>query len=79
MAVNELTIEQASVLLNSVVSQATGNSDITAYNGADFATVAQTGLKVGYDPLLNAIGQVITRTIFSSRPYQKIAAFRSGF
>ena len=71
MAVNELTIEQASVLLNSVVSQATGNSDITAYDGADFATVAQTGLKVGYDPLLNAIGQVITRTIFSSRPYNR--------
>ena len=69
MAVNELTVEQASTVLNSVVSQATGNSNISALNGADFATVAQVGLKAGYDPILNAIGQVLTRTIFSSRPY----------
>ena len=69
MAVNELTVEQASTVLNSVVSQATGNSNISALNGANFATVAQVGLKAGYDPILNAIGQVLTRTIFSSRPY----------
>lgn len=69
MAVNALTVEQASSVLNSVVSQATGNSALTALTGADFATVAQVGLKAGYDPLLNAIGQVLTRTIFSSRPY----------
>ena len=55
MAVNELTVEQASTVLNSVVSQATGNSNISALNGAYFATVAQVGLKAGYDPMLNAI------------------------
>lgn len=69
MAVNALTVEQASSVLNSVVSQATGNSALTALTGAEFATVAQVGLKAGYDPLLNAIGQVLTNTIFSSRPY----------
>lgn len=69
MAVNALTVEQASSVLNSVVSQATGNSALTALTGADFATVAQVGLKAGYDPLLNAIGQALTGTIFSSRPY----------
>lgn len=69
MAVNALTVEQASSVLNSVVSQATGNSALSALTGANFATVAQVGLKTGYDPLLNAIGQVLTQTIFSSRPY----------
>jgi len=69
MAVNALTVEQASSVLNSVVSQATGNSAITLLQGDNFATVAQVGLKTGYDPIMNAIGQVLTKTIFSSRPY----------
>lgn len=69
MAVNGLTVEQASTVLNNVVSQATGNSSITLLQGDSFATVAQVGLKTGYDPIMNAIGQVLTKTIFSSRPY----------
>lgn len=70
MATNELNIQQISTLVNSVVAQATG-SPISAINGSDFATVAQKGLKVGYDPLLNAIGQVLSKTIFSVRPYNR--------
>lgn len=71
MATNDLTITQISTLLNSVVAQATGKSTISTVNGADFATVAQMGLKTGYDPLLGAIGQVLSKTIFSIRPYSR--------
>jgi hypothetical protein len=71
MATNDLTITQISTLLNSVVAQATGKSNISTVNGADFATVAQMGLKTGYDPLLGAIGQVLGKTIFSIRPYSR--------
>lgn len=34
-------------------------------------SVAQVGLKTGYDPLLNSISQVLSRTIFSTRPYKR--------
>lgn len=34
-------------------------------------TVAQTALKTGYDNVLNAISQVLSRTIFSVRPYNR--------
>lgn len=71
MPTNELNITQISTLLNNVVAQATGKNNISAVNGADFATVAQMGLKTGYDPLLNAIGQVLSKTIFSIRPYSR--------
>lgn len=71
MPTNELDITQISTLLNNVVAQATGNNNISTVNGADFATVAQVGLKAGYDPLLNAIGQVLSKTIFSIRPYSR--------
>ena len=71
MATNDLTITQISTLLNSVVAQATGKASMSTVNGADFATVAQVGLKAGYDLLLGAIGQVLGKTIFSIRPYSR--------
>ena len=70
MATNDLNIQQISTLVNSVVAQATGSA-LSTISGADFATVAQKGLKTGYDPLLNAIGQVLSKTIFSVRPYNR--------
>ena len=69
MATNDLTISQISTVLNSIVSQATGKTALTALDGSNFATVAQTALKTGYDPLINAISQVLSNTIFSVRPY----------
>ncbi len=71
MAVNELTFNQASTVLNSIVQQATGRASQVPTNTAEFVTVAQTALKTGYDPLLNAISQVLSRTIFSIRPYTR--------
>lgn len=59
----------AALLLSSIYSQATGQSTITPTSLADFVSVGQKTLSVGYDPLLQAISQVLTRTIFSIRPY----------
>lgn len=69
MATNDLTITQISTVLNSIVSQATGKTVLATLDGSQFATVAQTALKTGYDPLIKAISQVLSQTIFSIRPY----------
>lgn len=69
MAVNELSFNQLSTVLNAIVSQATGNSAITPTTTGEFVSVAQVGLKAGYDPVLGAISQVLSNTIFSTRPY----------
>lgn len=67
---NDLTFNQISTVLNSIVKQATGRDDIiTPVNTSEFVTVAQMGLKCGYDQLYNAVSQVLARTIFSYRPY----------
>lgn len=71
MARNDLTFEQLSTVLNSIVEQATGESAITPTDESSFVTVAQTALKAGYDPLMSAISQVLSRTIFSIRPYNR--------
>lgn len=69
MAANELSFNQLSVILNSIVKQATGQQALAAIDAANFATVGTTLLKSGYDPVLNAISQVLSKTIFSVRPY----------
>ena len=71
MAVNDLTFTQAATVLNSIVKQATGQTAQLPTNTAEFVTAAQTALKAGYDPVLNAISQVLSRTIFSIRPYNR--------
>lgn len=71
MAVNDLTFNQLSMVLNSIVQQATGQQAQQATNTAEFVSVAQTVLKTGYDPVLQAISQVLSRTIFSIRPYTR--------
>lgn len=68
---NTLTFNQIATVLNSIVSQATGQASITPTDTASFVAVAQTGLLAGYDPLMNAISQVLTRTVFSVRPYTR--------
>lgn len=71
MPVNDLTFNQLSTVLNSIVQQATGTAQMTPTNTSEFISVAQTALKTGYDPVLNAISQVLSRTIFSIRPYNR--------
>lgn len=57
-------------ILNSIISQATGKTNIGTVND-NFVSVATTTLGIAPDALLNAISQVISRTIFSIRPYNR--------
>lgn len=68
---NDLSFTQISTLLNNVVEQATGHKSIAPVNTGQFTAVAQTGLLAGYDNLTNSISQVLSRTIFSIRPYYR--------
>lgn len=68
---NNMSISQAATVLGEVVSQATGQSAIANITTPEnFVSVAQTALKTGYDPVLNAISQVWSRTIFATRPWK---------
>ena len=69
MATNSMSIEQVSTVLNSIMAQATGVNGLGNYAGNSFITVAQTALQTGYDPIMAAISQVMSDTIFSIRNY----------
>lgn len=67
---NEFNISQVSTIVNNILEQMTGQkAQAPITNAADFAAVAQTMLKTGYDPIINAISQVFSRSIFSYRDY----------
>lgn len=68
---NELNFTQLATILTEVHRQATGQSAIAVLNTGDFVTVAQATLNTGYDNCINAISQVLSRTIFSVRPYNR--------
>lgn len=68
---NDLTFTQISTVLNDIVKLATGNEASKALDYSTFVNQAQLALKMGYDPVLNAISQVMARTIFSIRPYTR--------
>lgn len=61
----------SAAVLNDIVTQATGGKSIGAISTGNFISVATTALGLGIDPLLNAISQVLSRTIFSIRPYSR--------
>ena len=83
MGVNSLAspgygFNDAAVLLNSILSQATGKTGVVATNLQDFISIGQTAISVGPDPLMQAISQVLSRTIFSIRPYsEKFSGLRA--
>lgn len=59
------------MVLNEIVAQATGKNPITAIDTASFVSVANTANGIATDALLGAITQVLSRTIFSIRPYSR--------
>lgn len=68
---NSLTQTQIYTVLNSIAKQATGNSALVATDTSSFVTVGQEALLTGYDNVISAIFQVLSKTIFSIRPYER--------
>lgn len=67
---NDTTISQAATILGSAVEQATGQKVITDIETPEqFVSVAQTALKTGYDPIINALSQIWSRSIYAVRDY----------
>ena len=71
MAVNALTFNQLATVLTDITTLATGGTVQTPVDSASFVSVANTALLTGYDNVLNAVSQTLSKTIFSVRPYNR--------
>lgn len=67
---NVLTPVDVYALMNDVVSQATGRTDLAVVDTTTFTSVGEIVLRTGTENTLNAISTVIGKTIFSVRPYK---------
>lgn len=70
MSVNSMNIEQAANVLGEVVALMDGQPIENALPAADFVSVAREALQQGYDKLSTAISQVLSRRLYSIRPYK---------
>lgn len=69
---NDINFTQAATLLSAIHEQATGKSgNIAVTDTGSFIAVAQATIKTGYDSVIGAISQVLSRTVFSVRPYNR--------
>ena len=66
---SDLTFDQISTILNAILVQANGTGSLVVTDTSSFVTGGQEALKAGYDTLGTAISQVLSKTIFSIRPY----------
>lgn len=72
MSVNTMTFEQSAAFLTGLYEEATGQKPtIQIANTADFISVGTTLIQGGYDPIVNALTQILDRTVFSERVYNK--------
>lgn len=71
MAVNSMTKEQAYSLIAALHNQATGNNSLAPTDLSSFISVAQTTLAAGTEQTLNAISQVVGKTLIAVRPYDE--------
>ncbi len=71
MSVNTVSKQQAYQLINAIHQEATGQVSIQPTDLSSFISVAQATLQSGYENTLNAITQVLSRTIIAVRPYDE--------
>ena len=67
---NTLTPRDVYQLMNSIVSQATGQTSQAVVDTSTFVSVGETLLRTAPENTLNAISTVLADTIFSVRPYR---------
>ena len=71
MSVNNLNTEQCYQLIADLHAMATGQQTATPTDLSSFISVAQGTLAAGTEPVLNALSQVVSDTIYAVRPYSR--------
>lgn len=64
---NTLTFNQIGTLIQTIAEQATGRTSITPTNTQEFVAVANTALLAGKENVMNAMSQLLSRTIYARR------------
>ena len=76
--INRLTQLDAYAIMNALVAQATGQSDISVVDTSTFVSAGNSVLATGYENVLNSLSLVLGRTLVAVRPYKaKLASIQA--
>lgn len=64
-----LTVKDAHVIMNLLVKQATGQSNLTVTDTSSFISAGETVLATGMENVINSLNIVLGRTLVAERPY----------
>lgn len=67
---HEFTPKDCYALMNSLVKQATGQTDITVFDSSTFVSAGERVLETGMENVFNSLNIVLGRLIVASRPYK---------
>lgn len=67
---NMMTPRDVYAIMNEVVSQATGRTDLAVVDSSSFSAVGEIALRTATENTISALSQVLAKTIFSVRPYK---------
>ena len=65
-----MTYKEAYSLMNQIVKQATGQTELAVIDSSSFVSAGETVLATGTENTLNALSIVMGRTLMAVRPYQ---------
>lgn len=71
---NSYSFNQIATILNQLTADAQGRTasiSTTPRNTYEFVTMATTALATGTDPIMNSLTQLINKTVFAYRPYNR--------
>lgn len=71
MAINDMDVIQSSTILEAAIAQAQGDTSLAKLSTSGFTTLANIALKTGLDKLSTGLSQVLSKTIFAVRPYNR--------
>lgn len=65
-----ITPQDAHAIMNLLVKEATGQSNVTVVDSSTFVSAGETVLATGMENVINSLNIVLARTIIASRPYK---------
>lgn len=76
--INRLTQKDVYAVMNALVAEATGQSDIAVVDSSTFVSAGETLLRSGFENVINSLSLVLGRTLVAVRPYKaKLASIQA--
>ena len=72
---NITLIQGAGLVMQDLYKEVTGAQDLSALPSGDYVSVANATFKYGTDAVAQGLARVLTRTVFSARPYNAKLSF----